>query len=220
MVTLAFGEIIGQVVHNGREIALFGGTLTAGPKGITPIDRIDLPLLAPFGALDLRPWYWVALALAALMLLVTARLRRSRHGRAWMALREDEVTAVSLGIPIVKTKLLAYATGGAFGGISGAFLASYRNTVDPHEFRFSFSILILAMVVIGGLGSTWGVVAGAVALSVGTHYLLPDVLAAAPAAVGLDFDLSQVSSGIYGLVLVLVMLVRPAGIVPARRAAS
>jgi branched-chain amino acid transport system permease protein len=217
IVTLAFGEIIGQIVSNGRQIELFGGSLTGGPQGISAIDKIDLPFLERFGALDLRPWYWFALALVVLMLFVNFRLRDSRVGRAWIALREDEGAAASLGVPIVRTKLLAYGVGAALGGVSGAFLASYLSTVSPHQFTFSFSIFILAMVVLGGLGSIWGVVAGAIVLSAVNHYLLPRVLYDVPGSVGLDFDLSEISSGIYGFLLVLVMLLRPAGLLPDRR---
>jgi branched-chain amino acid transport system permease protein len=214
IVTLAFGEIIGQVVSNGRDIALFGGTLTGGPQGISAIDKIDLPLLDRFSALDLRPWYWFALALVALMLFVNFRLRDSRLGRAWIALREDEGAAAVVGVPIVRTKLLAYGVGGALGGVSGAFLASYLSTVNPNQFTFSFSLFILAMVVIGGMGSIWGVVAGAVLLSALNHYLLPQVLYDVPGLVGLDFDLSQIASGIYGFMIVVVMLLRPQGLLP------
>jgi branched-chain amino acid transport system permease protein len=201
IVTLAFGEIIGVVASNGREIALFGGTLTGGPFGMTAIDPIDLPLVGRFGQLDLRPWYWFALALVALVLVLNVRLRDSRVGRAWRALRDDEDAAACAGVPVVRTKLLAYGVGGALGGVSGAFLASYLTTVDPGQFTFSFSIFILAMVVIGGMGSIWGVVAGALVLSALNNVLLPAI------------HVSQVSAGIYGLLLVVVMLLRPEGLV-------
>ena len=217
VVTLAFGEIIGQLVSNGRQIELFGGTLTGGPQGVSAIDKIDLPLVGRFGALDLRPWYWFALALVSLMLFVNFRLRDSRQGRAWIALRDDERAAASAGVPIVRTKLLAYGVGAALGGVSGAFLASYLSTVSPTQFTFSFSIFILAMVVVGGLGSIWGVVLGAIILTAINHYLLPRVLYDVPGLVGLDFDLAQVASGIYGLMLVLMMLLRPEGLLPDRR---
>ena len=219
IVTLAFGEIIGQVVANGGDVQVLGGPLTAGRKGITPVDKIDLPFLAPFGSLDLRPWYWAALTLVALVLLVNVRLRDSRLGRAWIAMREDEVAAASVGVPLVRTKLLAYATGAGFGGVAGAFFASYLNTVNADQFEFSFSIFIFAMVVIGGLGSIWGVVAGAVALSAFNNYLLPDVLSGLPRDLGLDFDLAELSYGIYGFLLVITMLVRPEGVL-ARRSAT
>jgi branched-chain amino acid transport system permease protein len=216
IVTLAFGEIIGQTVSNGRSVHLFGGTLTPGPIGIGPIDGIDLPLIGPFNrALDLRPWYWFALALVALALLVNVHLRGSRLGRAWMAMRDDESAAAVAGIPIVRTKLLAYGTGAAFGGVSGAFLASYLGIVNAVQFEFSFSIFILAMVVVGGVGSIPGVVAGAIALSVLNSYLLPDVLAPLPRMLGLAFDLPVISSGLYGAILLFVMLLRPRGLASA-----
>ena len=217
IVTLAFGEIVSSVVANGDEIRVFGGTLTAGGRGITPIDKIDLPLLAPFGALNLRPWYWCALVLVAFVLIVNLRLRDSRLGRAWLALREDEEVAASSGIPLTRTKLLAYGTGAGLGGLFGAFLASFLNTVTAVQFEFSFSIFILAMVVVGGLGSIWGVVAGAVVLSALNSYVLPDVLGRLPGRLGFDFDLSQVSYGIYGVLLVIMVLLRPAGLWPATR---
>jgi branched-chain amino acid transport system permease protein len=204
-------------VANGRELEIFGGSLTGGPQGISAIDRIDLPLVERFGALDLRPWYWSALALVALMLFVNVRLRDSRVGRAWIALRDDEGAAANAGVPIVRTKLLAYGVGAAAGGVSGAFLASYLSTVNPNQFTFSFSIFILAMVVLGGLGSIWGVVAGAIVLSMLNTHLLPEVLSDVPRSAGLDFDLSQASSGIYGFLLVIVMLLRPEGLLPERR---
>jgi len=204
IVTLAFGEIIGTVVDNGDEVGIFGGTLTAGRKGITQVDNVDLPLVAPFGELDLRPWYWFALAYILIVLAVNFRLRESRLGRAWLAVREDEAIAATLGVPVARTKLMAYAVGAAIGGASGAFLASYLSTVNPAQFELSFSIFILAMVVIGGVGSIWGVVAAAVALSAINNYVLPRL----PARLGLDLDLSDVSFAIYGLFLVLMMLLR------------
>jgi branched-chain amino acid transport system permease protein len=210
IVTLAFGEIIGQLAHNGDELRIAGQPLTAGPKGITPIDAPGLPSGPAFSALDLRPWYWLALALAAIVLAANARLRDSRLGRAWVAVREDEEVAASLGIPLVKTKLLAYGTGAAFGGIAGVFLGAFDNTVNADQFAFPFSILILGMVIVGGLGSIWGVVAGAVALTFADYWLLPAVVERLP----LGADVSQFSYGIYGFLLVIVMLLRPRGLVP------
>jgi branched-chain amino acid transport system permease protein len=218
IVTLAFGEIIGQVAANGGDIALLGRTLTAGPIGVGPIDKIDLPFLAPFDALNLRPWYWFALALVVLVLLANLRLRDSRVGRAWIAVRDDEGAAASAGVPLARTKLLAYATGAALGGVAGAFLATYLSVVNASQFQFSFSIFVLAMIVIGGLGSIPGVVAGAILLSAVNTYLLPRVLAPLPGRIGLDFDLSEISAGIYGTLIVLVMLLRPAGLLPAATA--
>jgi branched-chain amino acid transport system permease protein len=217
LVTLAFGEIIGQVVANGRSIHIFGGTLTPGPIGLGPIDPIDLPLLGRFGRIfDLRPWYWFALALVGLALIVNVNLRGSRLGRAWVATRDDEVAAAAAGVPVVRAKLSAYATGAAFGGVSGAFLASYLGYVNADQFAFSFSIFILAMVVLGGLASLPGVVLGAIVLSIVNNYLLPDVLFDLPGKVGLSFDLSTISSGIYGAILVVVVLLWPHGLAPGR----
>jgi branched-chain amino acid transport system permease protein len=232
IVTLAFGEIVGRIAINGDEIALGkipllggpleslvgdGATLTRGRQGITPVDKIDLPLVDRFAALDLRPWYFVALGIVVIALFVNFRLRDSRLGRAWIALREDEVAAASMGVPLVKTKLLAYGTGAAFGGVSGAFLASYLNTVNADQFQFSFSIFVLAMIILGGLGSIWGVVLGAIALSLINNYFIPDVFNTWPEKVGLDFDLTQLSFGIFGFLLVIMMVLRPEGLIPERR---
>ena len=217
IVTLAFGEIVGRLVINGDEIVIAGQKITNGRQGITPLDKIDLPGLAPFTGLELRPWYWVALALVAVSLFVNYRLRDSRLGRAWIALREDEVAAASMGVPLVKTKLLAYGTGAAFGGIAGVFLGSYLNTVNADQFQFSFSIFVLAMMILGGLGSIWGVVLGAVALSFINTRLIPDVLNEVPSKFGLDFDLTELSFGIFGFLLVIMMVLRPEGLIPERR---
>jgi branched-chain amino acid transport system permease protein len=234
IVTLAFGEIIGRIAVNGDDIKLskvplLGGgfesafgkdqTFTAGRQGITPVDKIKLPGIDQFTSLNLRPWYWTALALVALVLFVNFRLRDSRLGRAWVALREDEVAAVAMGVPSVKTKLLAYGTGAAFGGMSGAFLGSYNNTVNADQFQFYFSILILGMVILGGLGSIWGVVIGAVTLTFINFWLLPDVLNDLPSKVGLDFDMTQITFAIYGFLLVIMMILRPQGLLPERRRA-
>ena len=179
IVTLAFGEIIGRFAINGDAIPVpIAGEqgLTAGRQGITPVDKIDLPFAETFTSLNLRPWYWTALALVLFVVFVNVRLRDSRLGRAWVALREDEVAAASMGVPLVKTKLLAYAVGAAFGGMSGAFLGSYLNTVNADQFAFSFSIFVLAMIILGGLGNVWGVIVGALALSFINTRLIPDVL--------------------------------------------
>ncbi len=217
IVTLAFGEIIRVVALNGNEIVISGYQLTNGAQGITPVDKIDLPFTEQFTSLNLRPWYWTALGLVALVLFVNFRLRDSRLGRAWIALREDEIAAASMGVPLVRTKLLAYATGAAFGGIAGAFLGSYLNTVNADQFLFSFSIFVLAMIILGGLGNIWGVVLGAVVLSFANNYLIPDVLNPIPGDIGLDFDLTELSFGIFGFLLVIMMVLRPEGLLPERR---
>jgi branched-chain amino acid transport system permease protein len=235
IVTLAFGEIIGRFVINGDQLhfgdaPLIGGGLekifgegavfSAGREGITPIDKIYLPPFnegEPFLSLNLRPWFLVALAMVLIVLFVNYRLRDSRLGRAWIALREDEVAAASMGVPLVKTKLLAYGTGAAFGGISGAFLASRLSVVNADQFQFFFSIFILAMVILGGLGSIEGVLIGAGVLVYLNFKFIPDVNEKPREWFDLDLDMSELSSGIYGFLLVLMMLLRPQGLIPERR---
>ena len=157
IVTLAFGEIIGVVAVNGTSVHLGGGmTLTAGNLGISAVDTPYFPGVGQFSILNLRSWYWLILAILLFVLFVNFRLRDSRLGRAWIALREDEVAAVSMGIPLVRTKLLAYAIGAAFGGMSGAFLGTYYTEVNAGQFQFGFSIFVLAMVIIGGSGFDLG----------------------------------------------------------------
>ena len=217
IVTLAFGEIIGTLVVNGSSIHLPSGqTLTAGNLGISTLDMPGLPG-ASFGLLDLRPWYWLILAIALIGVFVAYRLRESRLGRAWIALREDEVAAVSMGIPLVKTKLLAYAIGAAFGGCAGVFLADFDQTVNASQFQFQFSIFVVSMVILGGIGSIPGAILGALLISYINYYLIPDVLNSIPHTFGLNFDLTDLSIGIYGFLLVIVMVLRPQGLWPEKR---
>jgi len=219
IVTLAFGEIIGRIAVNGDE-GVFGighFNLTNGRRGITPVDKIDLPFADRFTTLDLRPWFWTALVMALVVTFVNIRLRDSRLGRAWIAVREDEVAAVSMGVPTVKVKLYAYAIGAACAGMAGSFLGSFFNTVNADQFEFSFSIFVLAMIILGGLGSIWGVILGAVALSFINTRLIPDVLDTVPQKIGLDFDLTQLGFGIFGFLLVIMMVLRPQGLIPEAR---
>jgi branched-chain amino acid transport system permease protein len=218
IVTLAFGEIIGVVAVNGQSVHLGGGeTLTAGNLGISAVDPPSFPGLGTFNLLNLRPWYWLILAIMLIVLFVNLRLRDSRLGRAWVALREDEVAAVSMGIPLVRTKLLAYAIGAMFGGMSGAFLGTYYTEVNAGQFQFGFSIFVLAMVIIGGLGSIWGAVVGGLLLGYVNNWLIPDVLNSLPQKLGLNFPLTEIEFGIFGFLLVIVMVLRPQGLLPERR---
>ena len=225
IVTLAFGEIVGRFMQNGDEVKIIHGyPLSNGRESISPArpDRPAVPL-----AVRLRdqppPVLLDRCSRSCLVvLLVNFRLRDSRLGRAWIALREDEVAAASMGVPLVKTKLTAYATGGAFGGIAGAFYGAYLNSVNANQFQFGFSIFILAMVILGGLGSIWGVVIGAVALAFVNNRLIPDVLDQGAVNdlkndLGLEFTFSEIAFGIFGFVLVLMMVLRPEGILPERR---
>src|SRR5690348_16881444 len=218
IVTLAFGEIIGTLAVNGQSIHIGGGmTLTAGNLGISAVDAPYFPVIGSFNLLNLRPWYWLIFAILLVVLFVNLRLRDSRLGRAWVALREDEVAAVSMGIPSVRTKLSAYAIGAMFGGMSGAFLGTYYTTVNAGQFQFGFSIFILAMVIIGGLGSIWGAVLGGMLLGYINNWLIPDVLNDLPSKFGLNFSMTEIEYGIFGFLLVLVMLLRPQGLIPERR---
>jgi branched-chain amino acid transport system permease protein len=220
IVTLAFGEIIGVVAVNGSDVHPFflgGMPLTAGNLGISGVDVPHFPGIGDFSLLDLRPWYWLILGLVLVVLFVNVRVRDSRLGRAWVALREDEVAAASMGIPLVRTKLMAYAMGAAFGGVSGAFLGAYYTTVNAGQFQFTFSIFVLAMVILGGLGSIWGAALGALLLSYINLYFIPDVFKNLPHTFGLSFDLTDLSFGIFGFLLVLVMVLRPQGLFPERR---
>jgi branched-chain amino acid transport system permease protein len=224
IVTLAFGEIIGRVFANGDTVTIFGDDkLSNGRQSISPIDQINLPGFGEFdSATSLRPYYWCVLALCLVVLFVNFRLRDSRLGRAWIALREDEVAAASMGVPLVKTKLLSYAAGGAFGGISGCFLGPVYASVNANGFQFGFSIFILAMVILGGLGSIWGVVLGAVTLGFVNHWLIPDVLDGTFVqdkldSLGLTFQFTEVSFGVFGFILLLMMVLRPEGLIPERR---
>ena len=218
IVTLAFGEIIGVVAVNGQDVHFPPGmSLTAGNFGISAIDPPWFPVGGSFSELDLRPWYWLILGILLLVLFVNLRLRDSRLGRAWIALREDEVAAISMGIPAVRTKLYAYAIGATFGGMAGAFLGSYHTVVSGDDFQFGFSILILSMIIIGGLGSIWGAILGGLLLGYVNYWLLPNVLNNVPSKLGFSFQLTDVTYGVYGFLLVIVMLLRPQGLLPERR---
>jgi branched-chain amino acid transport system permease protein len=218
IVTLAFGEIIGVLAVNGQSIHIGGGmSLTAGNLGISAVDPPYFPGIGLFNLLDLRPWYWLIFVILMLVLFVNLRLRDSRLGRAWVALREDEVAAISMGIPSVRTKLSAYAIGAMFGGMSGAFLGTYYTAVNAGQFQFGFSIFVLAMVIIGGLGSIWGALVGGLLLGYINNWLIPDVLNSLPQKLGLNFPLTEIEYGIFGFLLVLVMVIRPQGLIPERR---
>ena len=139
IVTLAFGEIIRVFAINGPELKISGMPLTAGVLGISGVDAPYEPGVGTFDQLHVKPWYWTILALVLITLFVNIRVRDSRLGRAWIALREDEVAAVSMGIPLVRTKLLAYSLGAVFGGFAGAFLGAYTHADRPRRSSSSVS---------------------------------------------------------------------------------
>ncbi len=229
IVTLGFGEIMPQIAQNGN--SLFGFNLTNGTGGITPVDgpgfgnwaQRNLHLPANYltaGNLD-SVFFWTALVLVLITVFCSARLRDSRLGRAWVAIREDEVAAAAMGVPLMRTKTWSYATGAFFGGVAGAYYASYRSGTFPDDFYFNLSVFILCMVILGGMGNIWGVILGACFLA----YLNQEGLANVGAWINNHFNSNiQVPNyefGIYGAIIVIVMLFRPEGLIPsARRAAE
>jgi branched-chain amino acid transport system permease protein len=162
-------------------------------------------------------WYYVvALVLLLVTVFCSVRLRDSRLGRAWIAIREDETAASAMGVPLMRTKTWAYAIGAFFGGVAGAYYASFKAGAFPADFYFNFSVFLLCMVILGGMGSVWGVIVGGLVLS----YLDREGLATIGSKIqdaGLDFDPTKYQFGIYGVIIVLMMLYRPAGIIPERR---
>jgi branched-chain amino acid transport system permease protein len=210
IVTLAFGEIVPRVFENWEFVS-------NGRQGITPIDRVYFPGVGELNyPIELTGIYFVGLVMVLVTLFVNIRLRDSRLGRAWIAVREDEVAAAAMGVNLVRTKLWAYAVGAAFGGFAGAFLGAYRNTVNVDQFEFGFSVFILCMIIIGGMGNVAGVILGAVALSMLDRFILPQ-LNSVPDAIGLNFDLTAVNFGIFGFFLLVMMVLRPEGFIPSTR---
>ena len=160
IVTLGFGEIVPQFVRNADSIK--GFDLTNGTFGIAPIDSLGIGgfvFRSQSNKEDL--YYWTAIGLLLLTIFASMRLRDSRLGRAWIAIREDETAAAAMGVPLMRTKTWAYAIGAFIGGVAGAFLASFRAGAFPADFYFNFSIFLLCMVVLGGMGSIWGVLVAA-----------------------------------------------------------
>jgi branched-chain amino acid transport system permease protein len=228
IVTLGFGEILPQVARNGN--SLFGHNLTNGPEGITPIDgpgfgswlhqNLHLPnSYLAVGNYD-AVFLWTALALVALTVFGSIRLRDSRLGRAWIAIREDEVAAAAMGIPLMRTKTWSYATGAFFGGVAGAFYASYKSGAFPDDFFFQISVFILCMVILGGMGNIWGVIFGACFLSYLDREGLSNVGTWMNTHLGTHVNVPLYEFGIYGAIIVIVMLFRPEGLIPSSRRAA
>jgi branched-chain amino acid transport system permease protein len=216
IVTLGFGEIIPQVVRNADEEGI-GFDLTNGTFGIAPIDSLgvgDFVFRTERNSADL--YYWTAIGLLLFTIYCCIRLRDSRLGRAWIAIREDETAAAAMGIPLMRTKTWSYAIGAFFGGIAGAFYASFKAGAFPADFFFNISIFLLCMVILGGMGSIWGVLLGGMILG----YLNIEGLSTIGSKVqeaGIDFDPTKYQFGIYGFIIVAMMLFRPTGLIPERR---
>jgi branched-chain amino acid transport system permease protein len=224
IVTLGFGEIIPQFVRNGDN--LFGFDLTHGTFGISPIDSpgfgetlnsaVSLPVNYQQSFDRARLFYLTALVLLLLTVFCSVRLRDSRLGRAWIAIREDETAAAAMGIPLMRTKTWAYAIGAFFGGVAGAFYASFKSGAFPADFYFNISVFLLCMVILGGMGSVWGAVVGGMVLG----YLNVEGLAKIGSelnAAGIHFEPTKYQFGIYGAIIVLMMLFRPTGLISERR---
>jgi len=228
IVTLGFGEIIPQSVRNGDDIA--GFDLTHGTFGISPIDTpgfgqtlhdsVGLPVTYQQSFTADRLFFWTVLVLLLLTVFCSLRLRDSRLGRAWIAIREDETAAGAMGVPLMRTKTWAYAIGAFFGGIAGAYIASFNQGAFPSQFDFNISVFLLCMVILGGMGSLWGVVVAGIILA----WLNVEGLANIGAWINNNIlpadhpiEVPKYSFGIYGTIIVLMMLFRPTGLIPERR---
>ena len=200
IVTLGFGEIVRLVAVNS---ALLGGQ-----RGIRQVPRPPgtkangRPL---FGVLDAKPYYWLVLTIILIVILAVGNLERSRVGRSWLAIREDEDAAELMGVPTFRFKLWAFAIGAAIGGLSGALFASKQGFINSNSFLLLTSILFVAAVVLGGSGNLVGVILGAVLVS-----YLPERFR----------DFQETRYLVFGLALVVLMIFRPQGLIPNRRRAA
>ncbi|MFK0333745.1 high-affinity branched-chain amino acid ABC transporter permease LivM [Rhizobium sp. NPDC090275] len=222
IVTLAFGEIIRLVLINWTDVTmgtfgvssipkatLFGIPFDASPHGFAKL--FGLPISSAYYKIFL---FYLILALCLLTAYVTIRLRRMPIGRAWEALREDEIACRSLGINTVTTKLTAFATGAMFGGFAGSFFAARQGFVSPESFVFMESAVILAIVVLGGMGSLTGIAIAAVVMVGGTEVLRE--MTFLKAVFGPDFTPELYRMLLFGLAMVVVMLFKPRGFVGSR----
>ena len=222
IVTLAFGEIIRLVLINWVDFSGGYAGISTIPRpsffGI-PFNASDSGFAAVFG-LEFSPLYrtiflyYVILMLALLTAFVTIRLRRMPVGRAWEALREDEIACRSLGINTTSTKLTAFAIGAGFGGVAGAFFAARQGFISPESFTFMESAVVLAIVVLGGMGSLWGVAIAAVAM-IGGPELMREMDLLKP-IFGADFDPTKYRMLIFGLAMVVIMIWKPRGLISTR----
>ena len=236
IVTLGFGEVI-RVLANNLDKPI---NLTNGPKGITPISRPPLffqPILeflgikAPAFAIYPLYFYFLVLLIVGVVILVNRRLEDSHIGRAWEAIREDEIAAQSMGVPLVRMKLFAFACGASFAGIMGVVFASKQVFINPESFTFLESIGVLAMVILGGMGSIPGAILGATVVTVlnlqilkGFSLWLNELRNAGVTILGYNLaDLptqlepAKYERMVFGAILVLMMIFRPQGILPTRR---
>ena len=222
IVTLAFGEIIRVVLLNWRDFtggsnglsniprpSFFGIPFSQGPDGFAATFGLEYSSLQRMGFL-----YFLILALALLTFYISSRLRKLPMGRAWEALREDEIACRSLGLNTINTKLSAFAIGAMFGGFAGSFFAAKQAFISPESFNFMESATILAIVVLGGMSSQIGVVFSSIAMVGGIEALRQ--LQFLKSIFGNEFDPSQLRLLLFGLAMIIVMLWRPRGFVSSR----
>ena len=235
IVTLGFGEIMPQIARNGDNLFGTGFNLTNGAQGINPIDPPGFGdtisnwtgLPADYLSFDadflgreiggIEVFYWTALFLLLFTVFCSVRLRDSRLGRAWIAIREDETAAAAMGVPLMRTKTWAYAAGAFFGGIAGAYYASFKSGTFPDDFFFNISVFILCMVILGGMGNVWGVIVGGGFLAYLNQEGLGNIGAEINDTFGTNIDVPLYQFGIFGAILVLVMLFKPEGLIPSAR---
>lgn len=211
IVTLGFGEIVPQTFLNLSQ-------WTGGPNGISSLDQ---PTFFGFRfGFAVLPYYYVMLALIAFAVLAATNLRSSRLGRAWMAIREDELAAAHMGINTTTTKLAAFALGASFSGLAGVAYGAKLQLVSPDQFQFNVSVTILAMLVLGGMGNIPGVILGSLVISSLDRFILPQATNFLHAWFHTDIDLTNSRFMIYGVILVLMMLFRPEGLLPSRQRAA
>lgn len=223
IVTLGFGEII-RIFLNNLNAPI---NLTNGPQGIDRIDPISIAGVSLAKPLEIggihipsvQLYYYLFLTLTILVIVICLRLQDSRVGRAWMAVREDEIAAKAMGIHTRNVKLMAFAMGASFGGVSGAMFSAFQGFVSPESFVLMESIVIVAMVVLGGMGNVWGVVLGAVLL-----YAIPEALRHLARPVQMQLFGEELIAPealrmlLFGLSMVLIMLYRPQGLLPRQKA--
>ena len=220
IVTLGFGEIVRIFLNNlSRPV-----NITSGPQGIARIDPFKLgdfsfARLESFAGLEFSgpiKYYYLLLAVMLAVILVNLRLQNSRIGRAWEAIREDEIAARAMGINTRNLKLLAFAMGASFGGVAGGMFSAIQAFISPESFVLVESIMVVSMVVLGGMGNIWGVILGAVLLSFTPEILRWTVEPVQDAIFGRQLiEPEVIRMLLFGLALVLIMLFRPAGLLPS-----
>src|SRR5882724_7859257 len=236
IVTLGFGEVIRVLANNLDKPINF----TNGPKGITPISRPPIFFAPALRAIGIEPdpnliyplyLYFIVLAIVGVTVLVNRRLEDSHIGRAWEAIREDQTAAQAMGVPLVRMKLLAFACGASFAGAVGVLFSAKQVFINPESFTFMESIGVLAMVILGGMGSIPGAILGATVVTVlnlqvlkGLSLWLNELRNAGTTIFGwsltnwpTQLEPAKYERMVFGLILVLMMIFRPQGILPARR---